>query len=226
MSISFRIDSPPSDIYDTFDGSGALDSAKWTSYEDGDTSGELTITQSGGQYNAAHASSSNAATTWFDAEEGRMDYVEFTGDFDFICRNVGIGTTGTASDYQFCGPIVWLSSDNYEFSVIGMRGGSSVVNERKSTAASNSTVSEHSGAQISGGFADIRVTRAGSTVSWYWQTPGTSPDSWTDITSSFASLGRVAFGTNTVRVGLVTYGFLAIAAFTGTCDQVEIPVGV
>lgn len=218
----FQIDG----IYDSFDGSGALDSSKWTTYEDGSTSSELTITQSGGKYNAAHGSSSDAITTWFNGDRGRLDYFVMSGDFDVVLRGAGIGTTGTANDFQFCGLLCGLSQpDDYEFMVNGIRGGSSVVQERKSTVSDNSSQSEHSGAFISGGFSDMRVKRVGSTVTWYTQAPGTSPDSWTEVTSSYTSLGRVSFGTSDVWIGIVTYGYLAIASFTGTVDQVEILVG-
>lgn len=213
-------------IYDTFGGSGGLDSDLWATYEDGDTSSELTITQTGGKYNAAHGSSSDAITTWFNGERGRVDYFVLNGDFDVILRGAGIGTTGTSNDYQFSGLFCGLEQpDDYEFMVNGIRGGSSVIQERKSTVSDNSSQSEHTGGFISGGFSDMRVVRSGSTVTWYTQAPGTSPDSWTEVTSSYTSLGRVSFGTSDVWIGLITYGYLAIASFTGTVDQVEVPVG-
>lgn len=216
---------PESGAYDTFDGSGALSSSLWTQYG---TGSDLTITQSGGKYNAAHAAAGDANTTWFDADRGILHYVIFDAseDFDVILRNAGIGLTGTANDYQFCGLFCGLAqADDYEFMVNGMRGGASVIQERKATVSNSSNQSEHTGGFISSGNSDMRVTRVGSTVSWYTQAPGTSPDSWTDVTSSYTTLGRVSFGTGIVWVGLITYGFLAVASFTGNIDQVEIPTG-
>lgn len=210
--------------YDSFDGSGALSSSLWNTYG---TGSDLTITQTGGKYNAAHAGSADANTTWFDADRGILHYVVFPAneDFDFIIRNAGIGNTGTANDYQFCGLFCGVpQAGDYEFMVNGMRGGASVVQERKSTVSNNSSQSEHTGSFIVSGNSDMRVTRSGSTVSWYTQAPG-DPDSWTDVTSSYTTLGRVSFGTGAVWVGIICYGYLAVASFTGNVDQAENPSG-
>lgn len=215
----------PSTYYDTFGGSGSLSSSLWNTYG---TGSDLTVTQSGGRYNGAHAGSSDANTTWFDSDRGILHYVIFptSEDFDFILRNAGIGTTGTNNDYQFCGLFCGLAqAGDYEFMVNGIRGGTSVIQERKSTVSNSSNQSEHTGAFIESGNSDMRVTRVGSTVSWYTQAPSESPDSWTDVTSSYTTLGRTSFGTAACWVGIITYGFLAVASFTGGADQAEIASG-
>lgn len=225
----FRIDGP----YDTFDGSGALDAAKWDTYDaDSDTSAELTITQLSGRYNAAISSGNVDDTLWFNTSQGRHDYVTISGDFDFIARSIGLAATPTPdeNDFQFCGVMVWLADHEYEFAVVGNRSNPGNTVECKITddAGGGDSEVEDLGQDYASSYKmDIRVTRVGSTVRWYVQDPGTSPDSWTEITSTFDGMtkARTSFSTGSVRIGLITYGQGSVAAFTGHCDQVEIPTG-
>lgn len=222
-----------STVHDNFNGATqALDSAKWDTYEDGDTSSDLTVQQEDGKYNGAVGAGDADTTLWFDTAQGRHDYVTLSGDFDVIARNVGLADSPTPdeNDFQFCGLMVWLSSHNYEFAVVGNRGGTGNTIECKITndaGGGDSTQTDLGQDYATNYRMDVRVTRVGSTVRWYTQAPGTSPDSWTEITSTFDGLSndRISFGTGAVRVGLVTYGYLFVAAFDGTCDQVEIPTG-
>ena len=112
------------DLYDTFSGSGALDSGKWSTYdEDSDTAAELSVTQSGGRYTATVSAGNVDDTLWFNASQGRVDYVTLSGDFDFIARNIGLASSPTPdeNDFQFCGVICWLADRDYEFAVVGNR---------------------------------------------------------------------------------------------------------
>lgn len=220
-------------VYDTFDGSGALSSSLWDEYdEDSDTSAELTVTQSGGRYTGTVSSGNVDDTLWFNASQGMLHYVTLNGDFDFIARNIGLASTPTPeeNDFQFCGVICWLADRDYEFAVVGNRSNPGNTVECKITDTSGGGDSEvvDLGQDYASSYKmDVRVVRSGSSVSWYVQDPGTSPDSWTNITSTFDGMtkSRTSFGTGNVRVGLITYGQGSVDAFTGECDQVEIPTG-
>lgn len=223
-----------STLHDTFDGSGSLDAGKWSTYdEDSDTAAELSVTQSGGRYTATMSAGNVDDTLWFNASQGLLHYVTFSsGDFDFIARNIGLAASPTPdeNDFQFCGVICWLADRDYEFTVVGNRSNPGNTVECKitdTTAGGDSEVDDLGLNYASNYKMDVRVTRVGSAVSWYVQDPGTSPDSWTNITSTFDNMtkARTSFGTGSVRVGLITYGQGTVAAFTGECDQVEIPTG-
>lgn len=214
--------------YDSFDGSGALDTNLWDTYEGQDTSGLLTISQTGGRYTGAHSSGDAADTEWFNGDEGRLDYVTFTGDFEFIARGIGLAASPTPDegDFQFCGILVRLSAGNWEFAVAGNRAsndGNTI--EYKTTQSSSSTQNDIGQDAIWNYKADLRVVRSGSDVDFYYQDPSNTTDSWTLLDHDGLGAGRVNFGTGAVQVGLITYGFATVAAFTGECDQVEIPTG-
>lgn len=219
-------------VYDSFDGSGGLDSSKWLTYEDGDTSSDLTITQTGGRYQGAVSAGDPDTTTWFNTDQGRHDYVLLSGDFEVILRGAGLASTPTPdeNDFQFCGLMVWLSDHNYEFTVVGNRStpGNTVEYKITDDTAGGDSDQDDLGQDYADNYKmDLRVTRVGSTVRWYVQDPSTTPDSWTEITSSFDALAkaRISFGTGQVRVGMITYGLNTVAAFNGEVDSVEIPVG-
>ena len=215
-----------SSLYDTFEGSGAIDSGKWDVYE-GNTynSGHQAVTRTGDQYSAAITGADADSTSWFNDGEGLLHYVEFAGDFEFIARNIGINSGADAGDFQFGGVICWLSSGNWEFAVAGNRAGNAENTiEYKVTISETSNQNDIDDDAITSHKCDLRVTRSGSTVNFYYQQPGES-NNWTLLDHDGLSGGRVGFNTSTVRVGLVSYGFASPANFTITCDQVEIPSG-
>lgn len=214
----------PNDIHDTFDGSGSLDSALWNTYNPSEPA--ITVTRTGGHYNGAVTGAGQSDTTWFDGDEGQLHYQTFTGDFEVIYRNIGIlSGSDPGTEFQFVCLVVWLSANNWEFAGAGNRGSVATNTiEYKSTVASSSAQNDIGTDAITNDKCDMRVTRVGSTVNFYYQQPGTSPDSWTLLPHSSLS-HRVSFGTGAVRVGIATYGFSFPTDFVGTCDQVEIPVG-
>ena len=214
-----------SGLYDSFNGSGDLDSNKWNVY-DPDSETALSVSQNDGQYQGVVTGAGNTDTTWFDTDEGVLHYVTMTGDFEMIARNIGIlSGSDPGTEFQFAGLMVWLSAGNYEFTVVGNRGTDATnTHENKATVSSSSAQNDEGTNSAWSDRSDLRVTRVGSTVTFYRQQPGTSPDSW--ATNDHASLSqRVSFGTGAVRVGLITYGFSFPTNFTSACDQVEIPVG-
>lgn len=210
--------------YDSFTGSGSLDASKWNTYNGSEPA--ISVAQANNRYEGTVTSAGATDTTWFDADEGRMDYVTFNGDFEFIARNIGLRSGSDTASFQFCGIICWLSANNWEFAVAGNRENlASNTSEFKVTIASNSEQDDIGTNAITNDRCDLRITRVGSSVNFYWQQPGTSPDSWTLFDHDGLTGGRVSFGTGDVRVGIVTYGYNSPTDFVGSCDQIEIPSG-
>lgn len=184
---------------------------------------DVSVTQSGSTYTASIGAGDASGTTWFTTSEGRLDYVTFTGDFDVTASNIGLTSGATVNDFQFCGLAVWLSSLNYEFAVAGNRGTDATSTiEYKSTLAGSSQQDDTLTDSITNHICDIRVARVSSTVTFYYREVGDT--SW--ITIPHSSLAhRVSFSTGAVRVGIVTYGFGTVVAFTSSCDSVVATVG-
>lgn len=185
-------------------------------------SSAVSVTEVSETYTASVPGGDASGTTWFTTSEGRLDYVTFTGDFDVVASNVGLSSGATATEFQFCGLAVWLSAQNYEFSVAGNRGDNSSTVEYKSTLAGSSSQNDTGDGSITGHRCDLRAARVGSTVTFYYREVGDT--SWLTIPHSSLS-HRVSFGTGAVRVGLVTYGFNFVTAFTSACDSVVATIG-
>jgi hypothetical protein len=185
--------------------------------------GDVSVTEVSETYTASIPSGDASGTTWFTSSEGRLDYVEFTGDFDVVASNVGLVTGATTNEFQFCGLAVWLSAQNYEFAVAGNRGSDATNTvEYKSTLSGSSQQDDTGTNSITSHRCDFRVQRVGSTVVFYYRRVG--DETW--ITVPHSSLfHRVTFGTSTVRVGLLTYGFSTVTAFTSSCDSVVATIG-
>jgi hypothetical protein len=183
---------------------------------------DVSVTQVGSTYTASIPGGDAAASTWFNTDEGRLDYVTFTGDFDVVATNIGLASGATVDDFQFCGLAVWLSSQNYEFAVAGNRGATTSTVEYKSTLAGSSVQNDTGASSITSHRCDLRVERSGSTVTFYRRAVGGS--TWTTIPHSGLS-HRVSFGTGAVRVGILTYGFAFVAAFTSECISVVATTG-
>lgn len=182
----------------------------------------VTVNLTGETYRSSIAGGDAAATTWFNGDEGRMDYVTLTGDFDITASSVGLLTGADPGDFQFCGLICWLSATNYEFAVAGNRPPATSTIEYKATVSGTSYQDDLGTDAIASHICDLRVTRVGSTVTFYYRAVGGG--SWTSIPHSSLT-ARPSFGTGAVRVGLVTYGFAFVAAFTAGCDSVVATVG-
>ena len=212
-----------STIYDTFDGSGGIDSNLWDTLNASD----ISVTQSGGRYVGDVAAGSGNDSLWFHASEGRLDYVTITGDFDFISRGHQILTGNDAGDVQFSGVIVRLSSGNWEFIVAGNRTTAATNTiELKSTTSGTSNVDDLGDDVVLSGIYDLRARRVGSAVDFFYQDNAESPDNWTMVDHDGLPGARVSFGTGAVQIGITTYGQNLGPTFTCGIDQVEIPVGV
>jgi hypothetical protein len=185
--------------------------------------GAVSVTEVSETYTASVGAGDASGTTWFTSSEGRLDYVEFTGDFNVIASNAGLVTGATTNEYQFCGLAVWLSATNYEFAVAGNRGADATNTvEYKATVNAASQQDDTLTDSITLHKCDLRVQRVGSTVVFYYRRPGDT--TWITIPHS-GLFQRVSFGTGTVRVGLLTYGFGTVTAFTSSCDSVVATIG-
>lgn len=183
---------------------------------------DVSVTEVSETYTASIGAGDAAATTWYLTDEGRLDYLTFTGDFEVIASNIGLTSGATADDFQFCGLGVWLSTLNYEFAVAGNRGATTSTVEYKSTLSGSSVQADTGLDSIVSHRCDLRARRSGSTVTFDRRAVGGS--TWTSIPISGLS-HRVSFGTGAVRVGILTYGFEFVAAFTSTCDSVTVVSG-
>lgn len=186
-------------------------------------SAPVTVTSPGGIYRAAIASGNANDTLWWFGDEGRMDYVTLSGDFDIVASNIGLASGSVDSQFQFCGLICWLEPLSYEFAVAGNRGGTGSTIEYKSTIAGSSDQRDIFADAITNDRCDLRVARVGSTVTFYYRQVGEGAEDWIVIPHS--NLTRVNFGTGPVRVGLITYGFDTVSAFVGECASVEAIAG-
>lgn len=215
------LESGISTLHDSFNGTGGLDPAKWDTFQPS----AVSIIQSGGRYVASIPAGNADGTTWFNGSEGRLDYQTFTGDFEVIARNIGIEGSINPNDFQFCGLCVRASAGNYEFNVVGERGtdGSNTL-EYKSTVGFSSTQNDLVDNTAVNHKLDLRVTRQGSTVRFWYQDPTNTTDNWLETPMSNLSQ-RTSFGTGAVQVGILTYGFAFVDAFQGVCDQYEIVSG-
>ena len=184
---------------------------------------DMSVTQSGDTYTASFAGGDASDSLWFNTSEGRLDYVTFTGDFEVEASNIGLVTGATDGEVQFCGLCVWLSSLNYEFIVAGNRGaGRPSTVEYKATVAGVSDVDDTGSNSITAHKSDLRVKRVGSTVTFDRKAVGA--ETWVSVPMGNLS-PRVNFGAGAVRVGIVTYGFSTVTAFTSSCDSVVATIG-
>lgn len=182
----------------------------------------VTLTDPGNGYEAAIAAGDAINSLWWLTDEGRMDYVAFTGDFDIVAANVGLKSGSNVNQFQFVGLVCWLAPLDYEFAVAGNRGGTGNTVEYKSTLDGSSQQGDIGANALTGGHCDLRVARVGSTVTFYWRQVGGT--TWTTLPHSSHST-RPSFGTGEVRIGLVTYGYTTVDAFVGEVEQVYVVTG-
>jgi hypothetical protein len=184
--------------------------------------GLVSVTQVGDTYTATIPAGNANTTTWWESVEGRTDFLNFTGDFDVEARNIGITSGAVPGQFQFGGLMVRQSPLNYEFNVAGNRGGVVSTVEYKATEAGVSTQNDVTANAITNHRCDIRVTRIGSTVTWYYKEVGAN--TW--ITTPMGNLNfRTDIGTGAVQVGLITYAYGTVGEFFTACDSVIVNSG-
>jgi len=197
------------------------------------------IKKVGGRYRANLIDNTNDITLHFNAEQGRLDAKRVSFPFEFIARNIGIGTQANSqqaklsggNSYIFAGVqvhVIDLKSRNSSHIVVGHRGSLSFTIEGKNTVNGVSSVDDMGKNLVPLGRADIRVVgNEDRSLTVYWQPPEQAEDNWRlyeGFDNGNGQLPGVApnYG-DEVYVGLITYAQgVNDIPFVGTCDAIEI----
>ena len=192
-----------------------------------------------GRYRAELTDNQNNVTLHFNENQGRLDAKLLTFPFEFIARNIGIGTledsqtapSHIGNEYIFSGVqvhVLDLSDPTSSHVVVGHRGPTGFTIEGKNTVDGSSSVNDAGANIVADGRADIRIVgEENNTITVYWQLPNTSPgevsDSWTLYNNTGELPGTAPAFTDSVYVGLITYAFeLNGLPFVGTSDAIEV----
>jgi|GEM_PF-1255014 len=188
-----------------------------------------------GRYRANVINNDNNITLHFNEFQGRLDAKLLAFPFEFIARNIGIGTqqdsqiapSSSGDPYIFSGVqvhVAELESINSSHVVVGHRGPTEFTIEGKNTVDGASSVNDAGEGIVPDGRADIRIVgNEDQTITVYWQLPGQTEDNWT-LYNGTGELPGVSptFG-DSVYVGLITYIFeLNGLPFVGTSDGIEV----
>ena len=221
-------------LTDDFDGTGPL-----VDYVTNNESALPDVQRVNGRYRANLTNNANNVTLHFNAEQGRLDAKLLSFPFEFVARNIGIGTqadsqtppTDANDPYNFAGVQVHVSdlaSANSAHVVVGHRGPTGFTIEGKNTVDGNSSVNDIGEGTVPQARADIRIVGNSSReLIVYWQLPNldfeNSADTWTPYNGTGALPGNAPTFGSSVYVGLITYAFeLNGVPFVGTCDAIDI----
>lgn len=219
---------------DRFDTEGAL-----VDYVTNNASSVPNVASVSGRYKATLDDNANNITLHFNMDQGRIDakLVEFP--FEFIARNIGIGTLDDSQTapvpnngpYLFSGVQVHVTdfnSINSSHVVVGHRGNTGYTIEGKNTVDGDSSVNDIGANTVPEGRGDIRIVgNTDRTLTVYWQTPNldfeTTDDSWRLYNDTGNLPGVAPSYDSEVYIGLITYAFGQNGVpFVGTCDAIEI----
>lgn len=221
-----------SELSDDFSGDGAL-----IDYVTNNAAALPDVTRKNGRYHANLTSNANNVTLHYHEDQGRLDAKKLSFPFEFIARNIGIGTqedSQTApksanSPYNFCGVqvhVLDLETPSSSHVVVGHRGPTAFTIEGKNTNNGSSSVDDIGANTVPDGRADIRIVgNEDHTITVYWQTPNltSGEDDWTLYNGTGDLPGTAPIFEDEVYVGLITYAFeLTGVPFVGTCDGIEI----
>ena len=191
-----------------------------------------------GRYRAELTDNSDNRTLHFHGDQGRLDAKLVTFPFDYVARNIGIGSLANSqlapnppgSAFIFAGVQVHstdLDAADSAHVVVGHRGTTTFTVEGKNTVAGSSTVNDVGANVVPSGRADIRIVgNSDRTLTVYWQTPNLGSavdDDWQPYRGTGNLPGPTApFGAS-VYVGLITYAYgTSGVPFVGTADSVEL----
>ncbi len=192
-----------------------------------------------GRYHANLTDNTGNVTLHFNQDQGRLDAKRVTFPFDYVARNIGIGTQADAqtapapqgSPFVFAGVqvhVLDLESRNSSHVVVGHRGSTHYTVEGKNTVDGNSSVNDVGANTAPDGRADIRIVgNPDRTLTVYWQVPNldptNTPDQWTLYRGDGTLPGPAPAYGDEVYVGLITYAYQSNGLpFVGTCDEVEL----
>ena len=219
---------------DDFDGAGAL-----VDYVTNNESALPEVGRVDGRYRANLTSNANNVTLHFNEDQGRLDAKLLSFPFEFVARNIGIGTqsdsqtapTDANDPYNFAGVQVHvtdLATPTSSHVVVGHRGPTGFTIEGKNTISGSSSVNDVGEGTVPDARADLRIVgNEDRTLTVYWQVPnldfGVTEDSWTLYNGTGQLPGTAPEFGETVYVGLITYAFeLTGVPFVGTCDAIDI----
>ena len=192
-----------------------------------------------GRYKAVLDNNDNNITLHFHDDQGRIDAKLVTFPFEFIARNIGIGTledsqiapTSDNNPYIFSGIQVHdkdFNSINSSHVVLGHRGGAGFTIEGKNTVDGQSSVNDIGANTIPDGRGDIRIIgNEDKSLTIYWQTPNleysNTSDNWTLYRGSGNLPGVTPAYGDEVYIGMITYAYGQKGVpFVGTCDAIQI----
>lgn len=230
-----RLDEPSDvpTVSDDFDGNGPLRGYTTTNAEVLPDVG-----RTNGRYRAALIDNTDNRTLHFNQEQGRLDAKLVSFPFDYIARNVGIGSLDdsqvapnpSGSTYAFAGVQVHstdLAAADSAHVVVGHRGNTRFTVEGKNTVDGSSSVNDVGANTAPDGRADIRIVgNADRTLTVYWQPPNLGPatdDTWRLYRGNGRLPGAAVAFDAEVYIGLITYAFGTVREpFVGTADSVEL----
>ncbi|MFV1885492.1 MAG: T9SS type A sorting domain-containing protein [Balneola sp.] len=218
------------ELSDDFETAGAL-----TGFVTNNPNALPDVVKVDGRYRANVVNNDNNITLHFNEFQGRLDAKLLAFPFEFIARNIGIGTQedsqtapGSSGDpYIFSGVQVHvpdLESRNSSHVVVGHRGPTEFTIEGKNTLNGNSSVNDAGEGIVPDGRADLRlVGNEDRTITVYWQLPEQAEDNWTLYNGTGMLPGTAPTYGDSVYVGLITYIFeFNGLPFVGTCDGIEV----
>lgn len=219
---------------DTFEGTGLL-----VDYVTNNESALPEVGRTDGRYKAVLTSNTGNVTLHFNQDQGRLDAKSVSFPFEFIARNIGVGTledsqsapSSSNSPFSFSGVQVHVedfNSINSSHVVVGHRGGTGFTIEGKNTLNGDSSVNDIGRNTAPEGRADIRIKgNEDRTLTVSWQVPNLDFENTADVWTLYRSTGNLP-GTapdygETVYIGLITYAYGSTGVpFVGTCDAVQI----
>ena len=191
-----------------------------------------------GRYRAELTDNTGNQTLHFNDAQGRLDAKLVTFPFDYVARNIGIGTLDDSqtapnpagSTFMFSGIQIHstdLAAADSAHIVVGHRGNTKFTIEGKNTVDGNSRVNDIGANTVPDGRADIRIVGAADgTMYVYWQTPNFGPAT-DDVWQLYRGTGLLpgsspGFG-ESVYIGLITYAYGSRSVpFVGTADAIEL----
>lgn len=229
---------PASSGSDLFDGDGPL-----LDYITNNASALPSVVRKDGRYHATLDNNNDNITLHFHKRQGRLDAKRFSFPFEFIARNIGIGTLSDSQLspqpddfaepsklFMFAGiqvHVIDLEQRDSAHFVVGHRGETSFTVEGKNTVGGKSKVNDAGQGILPLGRADLRVIgHPDKSLSWYWQQPNLNPqtqeDNWIAYRGDGTFPGEQARFGDEVFIGLITYAYgRSSVPFVGTADAIE-----
>lgn len=222
-------------VSDDFNGDGPL-----INYTTNNESSLPGVTRTSDRYRAEVLDNTNNITLHFNGDQGRLDAKVVSFPFEYIVRNIGIGTLADSqtsppdniSSFVFAGIQAHVYPDfnsiNSSHFVVGHRGNTENTVEGKNTVNGSSTVTDAGVNVVPDGRADLRlVGSSNNTILWYYQEPnfdvGNTADNWIPYNGTGLMPGTPPVFGDTIYLGPITYAFgNANVPFVGTIDSIEL----